>query len=408
MNKILLLFNMNNYYNVETFDIIPDYPTSFESNPSIDMNLMTTALNNIINNCKNNILQKNKVELSALATATNIIQYYNVNASRVIVGNIDQTNNAYATAGINDSSTIVNTVSESISSSISKQINNDTNNNNLVNQQNSADLLTAMNGLTIPNDVLKPSIIDQIDGIIGLSPTLNDVNLQITKMLNIDDSVTINDSNKVTNDIQNIIEQINYIKCEARAAAINKLQLIDVDINANAILDDFTQYSRAEAILNCTIDQENISTISNKIITNITTNINNLYTAIKKNPSPNKYKYLNLLSKAISNKIIAGGTLVTQQQTQPSEQQSQQPETQQTQTQQPETQQQTQPQTQQTQQQTQPQTQQQTQPQTQQPQTQPQTQQQNVSIMETYKYFIISGLIIVLIIIIIIIIIIKK
>jgi hypothetical protein len=305
---------MNNYYNaykiVEPFNIDYTATKSFESNSSINKTMMASALNNLINNCKNDVMQKNMVELSALAIASNTIRQMNYTASNITYYNINQTNNAGVTVGADINTNIINTVSESVSSSINKKINNETNNNNLINQQNIAELTEAMNSLPIVPGVSKPSVIDQIEGIIGLGSNSKnnnidiDINLQIKKMLNIDDSLTINESNKITNDIQNMIEQINYVKCSAKAMAINNIFLYEGKIDGDVIINDGDQEARAHIMLNCTINQENVSNISNNILTNISTNINNLYAGIERDPSPEKYKFLYLLSKAVSDKII--------------------------------------------------------------------------------------------------------
>jgi hypothetical protein len=304
---------MNNNYNaykiVETFN----NPTSFESNSLINVDMMASSLNNLINNCKNDVLQKNTVELSALALASNEISVLRTKAENIIVKDIELENNADLSISVNISENTINTVADSFSSSIIEQINDNINNNYLVNQQNMKQLTNAMNSLSLQSNILKPSIQDQINGIIGLSTNKNDVNLQIKRMLNIDNSFTTNVSNKVTNDIKNIITQTNFGSCAAVALAKNNIFLYDVKVENNIIIDDINMNARAQVNLECTFNQKNVSTITNKIMTNISTNINNLYAGIRNEPIPdaNKYKFLNLLSKAISDKIITAGNLVT-------------------------------------------------------------------------------------------------
>ena len=301
---------MNNSYNaykiVEPFNI--DYTTtkSFESNSSINKNMLTSALNNIVNNCKDNVFQTNKAELSALASASNQINVQNTKANLIKLNNINMENGANVNVSSNINEKVVVNISNSFDSSMNEQLNN---NNNLINQINNEELTKIINDLPTISGFPKPSAIDLINNMIGIKGKTNidiDVNTSVKKMLNIDETFTNNSTNNVNNTITNTILQTNYAECAATAVAKNQIFLYDVRVENNIIIEDANMTARAQANLDCTFNQENISNISNNIITNISNNINNLYTGIK-DTDPKKYEFLYLLSKAINDKIITVG-----------------------------------------------------------------------------------------------------
>jgi hypothetical protein len=308
--------NLNNINKIENFDTNIDYTKTinFESNTSVNTQSIIKSINNIINKSKNDVLQNNTAALSALASAVNSFSLMNNTAKVISVTDVNMENQADAQITGDQNQTVINEVSESFEKSFNNQLNNEANDNNNINKNNSKNLENIMNQLPLPPGIPKPGIMDQINAIVGLgtNKTKNninaDVNSSIKKMLSIDDSLNINLTNDVNNEINNTVKQTNFTSCAVAAMAKNNINIYESTAK-NIIVDNVKQTAIANANLECSVNQENISKISNKIVTNISTYINNLYSAINSEPvlNPNKYEYLFHLSKAISDKIITAG-----------------------------------------------------------------------------------------------------
>lgn len=284
--------------------------TSFENNSSINTEMITNALNNIVNDCQNNVMQTNMVELSAIASASNTLNVQYTNAKNIIINDVDMKNGADANIETERSQTVVNNISESIESNITNKINNEINDNNIINKQNIKELQESVDELPTIQGIQKPNIANIVNNMIGLK-TSKDANVSIKRMLNIDNTLETNVTNNITNNIQNTVIQTNFASCAGVALATNKIDIYDTTLTNNLIIDNINMKARADVNIKCLFTQENISKISNTIITNISTNINNLYAEVKKEPTqdPKKHKFLHLLSKTIGNKIKIAGTL---------------------------------------------------------------------------------------------------
>jgi hypothetical protein len=285
---------------------------SFESNDRVNTSMMVESIKSVVNNAVNNIKQNNSAQAAALGSAVNTLSLIGVSAKNVIIRNIKQ--NAEANVDVkmdaaqSNISTIVNSMDTSIQTQITKESDISTTINQ-INKSNQDALQASIDAIPpIPN-VPKLNAMDQVNKFFGMGNTTTnniDVNYEsnIKKMLDIDDSIKISDSSNTKNELVNIVVNTNYGTCEANAIAQNIVQLYNTSVEDNILIDDVSQSARANINLSCAFNQSNINNISNKIVSHISTTINNLYKSIKDKPDPKKYDFLHHLGAAISDKII--------------------------------------------------------------------------------------------------------
>ena len=317
--------NFNNFYKIENFrngdktinNINYTASASFESNSRVNTSMMVDSLTNIINNSLNDVKQSNGAEALALGFATNTIGINDFTAKNFNFTGIKQDAHAIVNADVTvqqkNVSTIVNEMENSIQKNITKE-SNISNTINQINDDNQQALQESINAIPpIPN-VPKPAASDHISNFFGIgNTTTNNISAtyesSVKKMLEIDDSFTVSDNNNIKNDLLNYITTANYATCQTDATARNLTELINIEVEEDANIS-IEQISKAETNLKCAFNQTNISKIANKIVTQISTTINNLYEGIKKNPTPAKYDFLHHLGAAISDKVIsASGTI---------------------------------------------------------------------------------------------------
>jgi hypothetical protein len=310
-NNILEKFGMGN----KTVNNIKyDASASFESNDRVNTSMMVDALVSIINSAVNDVKQSNSAEAAALASASNVLSLNGITGKNLVIKNVVQNANADVTANIElaqkNVSTIINTMETSIVKNITKQ--SDVSNViNEINRSNETTLQAALDKIPSVPQVKKPTAGDIVNNFFGSgNTTKNNIKVEfetdIKKMLEIDDSFKISDDSNINNELVNTIGSTNYSNCEAEAAIANALALTNVNVD-NIIIDTISQTGKADLNLNCTFNQSNVSKLANKIVSQISSTVNNLYKGIEGKPDPSKYELLHHLGASLSDKIIGAG-----------------------------------------------------------------------------------------------------
>ena len=326
---------------------------SFETNESVNTSMMVESLKNIINSAVNDVKQNNTAQAAALASAVNSLSFVGVNAKNIILKNITQVAEANVDAQVDAVQTNISSIVNTMETSIQDQITKNSNVSDVIkqiNEDNLRALQATIDALPPVPNVPKKSAGDHINNFFGSgNKTTNNINVDyennVKKMLQIDDSFKVSDNSNLRNELTNTVTSASYAECEAKANLNNAIALFNGNAE-NIVVDTLTQEGIADLNLRCAFNQTNISNISNKIVSQISTTINNLYKGIQANPDPKKSEFLHYLGGAISDKIIgASGAIppnytvtgsITQpnNQTQGNQQQQQQPSNQQQQQQQ--------------------------------------------------------------------------
>jgi hypothetical protein len=301
--------------NTTTNNINYDASANFESNDRVDTSMMVESLSNIVNKAINDVEQNNSAEAEALSAATNNLSIMGLEAKNFILSNFTQIADSNVNMTVTAEQKNVATIMNAMETSIEKQITKESNTSEVINQinrNNEAALQAALDALPPVPNVPKPSASNSINRFLGFGNKTNnninvDVENNIKKLLEIDDSFEISDNNNVSNELLNSLTGANYAQCKMDAYAANLIALYKINAKGDALITDIKQISTASTNLKCAFNQTNISNISNKIVSQITTTINNFYKAIKDNPDPQKYELLHHLGAAISDKIISAG-----------------------------------------------------------------------------------------------------
>ena len=118
---------------LENFETNIDYTKtkSFESNTSVNTDLIIKSINNIVNKSKNDVLQNNTAAVSALASAINEISFLNNKADVLSINGVNMGNEAELDVTVDTKQSSINDVSESFNESLKNEINNEVNNNKI-------------------------------------------------------------------------------------------------------------------------------------------------------------------------------------------------------------------------------------------------------------------------------------
>ena len=312
---------------------------------------MIDSINKIVSNVSNNVVQENIASSNISSGASNRMIFKDIGGCRNITfSNIKQTASSTGISSTQSKQTSINTIATNITNDIYKDVNFSTETN--YDELNSNKELDAF--LDKNQDIPKPICTKEtnfetkknLTGIstslklVGLNSTLGktrykaipktesekcydvnfDVNEEIKKTFELDNSFKINEEENVENNISNSISQKNISSCIASSSADNyalyeKMYCEGGDFNFN----NNEQLAISSVVANCMFDQTNINQISTSIINKIKKKYDSVYDAIynKANNSPgmspneaNEYydKYtqlLDLLGAAEAEKYIA-------------------------------------------------------------------------------------------------------
>jgi hypothetical protein len=328
MNYLRNNVRPSKFKNTTTNNIDYSASASFESNTRVNKSMMVESLTKIMNNAVNDVKQQNTAQAAALASAINTIAIMGGSAKNIIIKNITQNADANIDATIDTAQSNVSSIINTMVNSIEKQIIKEDNISDIINEienANQENLQIAIDSIPpVPNIPTIPSK-EHMKKLSGFgNKTTNNIDVDyennIKKMLEIEDSFKVSDNNNLTNELVNTVVNTNYTNCQADIIAQNTIAVINQKVEENIIIDNVTQIGKANINLNCAFNQTNISNISNKIVNQISTTINNLYKGIQTNPTPEKYEFLHFLGAAVADKIVNAGNNTQPNSTQPNTQ----------------------------------------------------------------------------------------
>jgi len=300
---------------MKTIENFYDNNPSFESNPRVNKPLMLQSLVNIINSALNNVKQNNVASAAALGASMNTLILIGLNATNLTIQNITQNANADVVAEVKSAQENVSNIINSMNNNISQKIINQSNISDAINQINNNNinaLQAILNKKSLGNYNLDAgSLINAFfsgdpNSTKNLTP---DMENNLKNLLGIDNSTQITSNSNTNNEIANAINNANYAGCNATAIANNTLALLNANVSGNITIDTITQNGKANLNLNCAFNQKSISNISNNIVNNISTTIDNLYKGAN-NKDPTNYDLLDALGGAISDKIIGASGIL--------------------------------------------------------------------------------------------------
>jgi hypothetical protein len=306
---------LENFGNTTKNIIKYDASASFESNDRVNTSMMVASLNNIVNNAVNDVKQNNIAEAAALSTASNVISLYDSKGKNLVIRGNEQDANAITNAQIESVQKNVSTIVNTMDTSIKKQITKVSDISNIIdniNKDNELKVQAALDKIPPVPNIPKPSAGELINNFFGsgnnnTNITKIDFESNLKKILNIDDSMQISDNNDINNELKNTVDSTNFSSCKVSADAANIIAVNNADIDNTINIANNKQKATAELNLDCVFNQSNISNISNKIVTKLSTSINNLYKGILTSPDSSKYELLHFLGGALSDKIIGAG-----------------------------------------------------------------------------------------------------
>jgi len=311
------------YNNIENFGIGNktinniDYTAnaSFESNDRVNTSMMVESLTSIINNAVNDVKQTNSSEAYALGASINTLVITGLSATNFILSGVDQIAGVKTNVDVDAAQKNVLTIINTLETNIQKQIIKNSNISDIINQinkNNENNLQASLDAIPKIPKVPKKKAQDQINALLGMgNTTTNNINVDyesyIKEILEIDDSFKVSDNNNIKNELLNTITNANYSTCKYEAIAQNAIALRNIGVTDTAQISNLSQTATIDTNIKCAFNQSSINNLSNKIVSQISTTINNLYKGIKNNPDPTKYNLLHYLSAAVSDKIIGSG-----------------------------------------------------------------------------------------------------
>lgn len=311
-NKIQIIENFGNGNKIIN-NIDYSASASFESNDRVNTSMMVESLTSVINNAVNDVKQNNLAEASALSAATNNLSVMGLTAKTFLLSNVTQVaeTNVIETVSVEQKNvaTIINTMDTSIQQQITKESNiSDTINE--INKNNQEALQASLDAIPPVPNVPKQDARKHVNSFFGGgNKTTNNIDVDyessVKKMLDIDDSVKISENSNTKNELFNTITSANYSNCQINALAKNAITLLQIDAQETATITNISQTSKADVNLKCAFSQTNITNIANKMVTQISSTINNLYKGIQSKPDSTKYDFLHNLGAAISDQVIS-------------------------------------------------------------------------------------------------------
>jgi hypothetical protein len=290
---------------------------TFETNQKIDRSMVVNSLNKLVNNVSNDVIQKNTAIASSAVGASNLINISGIQCDEVVITGIRQKADATSQTQVKMAQSNASKISTEISNSIDKTVEKIGNTDiGKLDAQNNKDLEEFSKRVPEfnPNKAQQLASNCPKSDDASLVSVGNKCNVQtsyeldetVKKALELDESFKINDTNDVSNEIKNKIEQTNFSQCSANASAGNVININDIlcsSMNASSKanrlavaekentpiskslrgrleISDIEQEAIAKLYMTCVFDQKNVSDIANKMLNKITQKYNQIYDAI--------------------------------------------------------------------------------------------------------------------------------
>ena len=316
---------------------------NFENNQKINRSMMVESVTKLVNNVSQDVMQKNSVAAAASVGASNTIMISGVNCDEIEISGINQNAKAVADLLVKSKQSNASKISTEISTNIDKTIEKvgatDLAALEAENTKQLNDYMNTMPGYD-PNKAQKLASQCPEGGSLFSAGNSCDVsseyelNASVKKSLDLDESFKINDTDNISNDIKNKVEQDNFASCQSNASAANAIIIQNIQcgvmsaVNAkkNELSDilakkpvkrtfkvtDVQQDALATLYMTCVFDQQNVSEIANKITNSISKKYNQIYDAVQKKATTkgpewleNKMKIVDAFAAAGVEKIMA-------------------------------------------------------------------------------------------------------
>jgi len=286
---------------------------NFDNNQRINRSMAVEAVTKLVNNVATDVIQKNSAEASSAAAASNTIWLQNVNCSNVVITGVSQDATAISQVQVKtqqqNMSKIANEISTTIDKTIEKIGATDLAALQADNTKMLDNFMKAMPGYD-PNKAQEmaskcPKAGESMISVGNKCDVSNEyeLNASVKNVLDLDESFKIKDTDDISNDIKNKVEQSNFASCQASATANNAIILNDITCDvAEAVatakkidkakaagkppgkleISDIQQKAVAQLYMTCIFDQKNVSEIANKIVNKISKKYSQVYDAVQK------------------------------------------------------------------------------------------------------------------------------
>lgn len=283
--------------------------TDIQNKQNISRDTLIKASTKITNNVSNQVAQSNQASINNNVLASNLIALTNssIDGDLNIVGT-QATSSATAETKAKIDQTVQSNIQNDFKQSISKEITNQLPDAQAEFSETSKKLtdqaMAKVNKLAKSTDKSEADknreLVKAIMNPLGSKESQSNRELQtnIKNTLNLSEDFTFEDQNELENTINNKIDQQNVAGCYSSVSAENRLLLQNLDIGGDVNLKDNKFTAMAKSVMECIIDQELTSDISNKISNIIESRINRLV----EGASDDKKE----LAKAIGEAVKAG------------------------------------------------------------------------------------------------------
>tara|TARA_B100001093_G_scaffold520097_1_gene612662 strand:- start:3298 stop:4773 length:1476 start_codon:yes stop_codon:yes gene_type:complete len=258
----------------------------------INRDMVVNAVNKIVNEVSNEVAQANKADMSLGVGCSNSTVIMGVTCDVMNVTTKQESkcrsvSNADLTQ--KNTSSIKSDFSTNLQTKVTNSLPNDT---AKIQEQNNQAMLAFAKSMPDGYDPDKASkLVGGMDT--GGFNNTNNINTsynldqELKQTFNLSEKFEVNNKNEVSNTIDNKVSNENYSSCASSTLSNNNLFIADVvckRLNVDAV-----QSSMAEALLDCMINQESISEISNSIVNTIEDNFSRMYDDISNKPTNANY-----------------------------------------------------------------------------------------------------------------------
>jgi len=280
---------------------------------NVDRSFVVKSVQKLINNVVNEVAQKNRTDIQNSVASSNSMIFNNIDCDIVNYNDIDQTSVGASITSSTVHQKLKNTIKTDISNSITKKISNSLPNNldSIQNKENEMmkQFMDATPGLDL--NAAKNLLGGVSNSGFGNETNINtsyNLNAELKKTLNLDESFKVDDNDEIGNDIKNNISQDNIAKCSTSALAANNITFNDIKCKT-ANFSDIKQKAISESILSCTFNQEAVNNITTKIMNKLDKTFTKMYESAKDDDAKRKITALSLaLGESIQN---AGNSIPT-------------------------------------------------------------------------------------------------
>ena len=277
-----------------------------ELDTNIDRSTVVNACNKIVNNVANEVAQSNSAEVNNSIGASNSALFMGIECDSFKLDGLDQNSDTSTSTSADIVQKTQSTISNSMTNVISKKVTASLpkNEDEIMNKQNKMlkQFMDATPGLD--PDAAKKIVGGLSDDGFGNKNNVSTdykLNAELKNKLNLNNSFKVDDNNEIRNEIKNSLNQDNFARCSSNAMASNNLTVTDVKCKT-ALLTNIKQKAVAKSILNCSFDQKAQSSITNKVMTRITSVFENIQNVLPKDPETQRR--IAALALAVGENII--------------------------------------------------------------------------------------------------------